>query len=75
MGAAARDVDLELADGDRAWRRCLLGRLRAPQDRADAGDHLAAAERLDDVVVGAQLEADDPVGLGAARCEHEDRDR
>ena len=32
-----------------------------------------AAERLDDVVVGAELEPDDAVGLGAARGQHHDR--
>ena len=46
----------------------------AAQHRADARDHLGAAERLDDVVVGAELEADDPVGLRAARGQHHDRD-
>ena len=48
--------------------------LGAAQDGADAGDHLGAAERLDHVVVGAELEADDAVGLGAAGGEDDDRD-
>ena len=30
----------------------------------------APAERLDDVVVGTELESDDPVDLGSARREH-----
>ena len=47
---------------------------RAAQHRADARDHLGAAERLDDVVVGAELEPDDAVGLGPARGQHHDRD-
>ena len=46
----------------------------AAQHGADAGDHLGAAERLDHVIVGAELEADDPVGLRPARGEHQDRD-
>src|SRR6185312_15235071 len=45
----------------------------APQHRADARDHLGAAEWLDHVVVGAELEADDAVGLCPARGEHDDR--
>ena len=49
------------------------GRGGAPQDGADPRDHLASAERLDDVVVGAELEADDAVGLLPARREDDDR--
>ena len=65
---------MELADRDRRLGRLRLGGLDAAQDRAHAGDHLGAAERLDDVVVGAELEADDAVGLGAAGGEDDDRD-
>ncbi len=43
------------------------------QDRAHAGHQLARAERLRDVVVRAELEADDPVGLVVASGEHDDR--
>ena len=46
---------------------------RAAQDRADARDELAGAERLDDVVVGAELEAEHAVGLVAAGGEHDHR--
>ena len=46
--------------------------LGAAQDRADAQGELARAERLDDVVVGADLETGDPVLLLAARGEHDD---
>ena len=46
----------------------------AAQHRPDPRGHLARAERLDDVVVGAELEADDAVGLLAAGGEHDDRD-
>ena len=41
---------------------------------ADAGHELAEAERLHDVVVGTQLEADDAVDLVAARGHHDDGD-
>ena len=47
--------------------------LAASQHRADPGDHLGAAERLDDVVVGAHLEADDAVELAPAGGQHHDR--
>ena len=68
--------------GRRGGRRCVigssgpsrLGGLHAAQDGAHAGDHLGAAERLDDVVVGAELEPDDAVGLGPAGGEDDDRD-
>ena len=43
------------------------------QHRADAGDQLARAERLGHIIVGAGLEAADPVALLAARGEHDDR--
>ena len=39
------------------------GRARTTHHGADAGDQLAQAERLDHVVVGSQLEADDAVCL------------
>ena len=65
-------IEAELSDLDRLvlGRR---GRVGAAQHRSDACDHLAGAERLDHVVVGAQLEADDPVRLLAAGGEHDDR--
>ncbi len=46
---------------------------RAAQECADAGDELADAERLGQVVVGAALEAEHLVGFLASRREHEDR--
>jgi hypothetical protein len=45
------------------------------QHAAHPGDELAGAERLDDVVVGAQLQADDPVRLVALGGQHDDRGR
>ncbi len=49
--------------------------LRAPQQGADPGHELARAERLRDVVVGAELEAHDPVGLLGAGGQHDDGQR
>ena len=57
----------------KAVRRRGRGGARAAQDRADAGDELAGAERLHDVVVGAELEAQHAVGLVAAGGEHDHR--
>ena len=57
-----------------AGRARLRSVARPPQHRPDPRGHLARAEGLDDVVVGAELEADDAVGLLAAGGEHDDRD-
>src|SRR5450759_386914 len=54
--------------------RFLGGRLRPPEHRLDARDQLARAERLCEVIVGAQLQAHYLVHLGLTRCEHDDRD-
>ena len=43
-------------------------------DRADTGDELAEPERLDDVVVRAELQSDDAVDLVTARGDDDDRD-
>ena len=44
-----------------------------PQHRADARQQLAQLERLDHVVVGTDLEADDPVDRVAHRRDHDHR--
>jgi hypothetical protein len=44
-----------------------------PQDRVDARHQLVRRERLDDVVVGAEPQPDDAVGLLAARGQQDDR--
>jgi hypothetical protein len=66
------DLDpLEVDDGRRRLERdCLLG---APKEGSDPGGQLAQAERLRDVVVGAQLEPDDLVELGVLCRQHHDR--
>ena len=65
-------VEAELADFERP-AAASPDRAAAAQDRADARHDLASAERLDDVVVGAELETDHAVGLLPARREHDDR--
>src|SRR3954449_3106322 len=67
-GAAPPAVEAQHRLGDRA---ALAG---TAQERADAGDELARAERLDEVVVGAEVEPADAVVLGGLRREHHDRD-
>ena len=66
-------VDPELLDLDRLAAP-LLGRADASaRRRADARDELAHRERLDQVVVGADLERVHAVVLGAARRDDDDR--
>jgi hypothetical protein len=66
------DVDHERAEDQRRLGHACVGqRLPAPEERADAGLQLAEAERLGEVVVGAELEADHAVELGRLGGEHE----
>ena len=46
---------------------------RAPQDRAQARQHLARVERLRQVIVGAELQPHDAVQVVAARGQHQHR--
>jgi hypothetical protein len=57
------------------WLLARPGGLGATDHRADAGHQLAEPERLDHVVVGAQLQADDPVDLLGAGGDDDDRHR
>ena len=62
-------------DRDRpvAERRAGRGTARAAQQRRHARAQFLRAERLGDVVVGAELEARDAIGFLAARRQHDDR--
>ena len=64
-------VDHELAELERRLR--VGARVQAPQHGVDARHELGRRERLDDVVVGAQAQPDDAVGLLAARGQQDDR--
>ena len=70
-------VEDHVADGKRRrptaqTRRRRVDR-RSAQHGTHAGDELADAVRLGDVVVGADLEPDDGVDLGALGGDHDDR--
>ena len=72
--AVAGEVDLDPPRSTTGRRRldrdALLG---SPEEGPDPGRQLAQAERLRDVVVGAQLEPDDLVELGVLGRQHHDR--
>ena len=80
VAAAGRhDVAVRI-DRDRAisqrLRRCVARlALRAPQQRAHAGDELVRAEWLRKIIVGAELEPDDPLRLLGARGQHDEWNR
>ena len=69
-----RRVEPQPAVAERAAGAGLLERAAAAlQDRADPRHHLARAERLDHIIVAAELEAEHPVDLVVARGEEQDR--
>src|SRR5262249_14782129 len=69
--AMAAAVDGDLAHGDDVLDQT---RPHAAHDGAHAGQQLAHREWLDDVVIGAGIEAANAVGLFAARSQHHDGD-
>jgi hypothetical protein len=78
--AVRGDLATRLVQGDPADLQAQPGpdRLRATGpsgERAQTGGELLECERLDEVVVGARVEAGHPVDDGVARREDEDRDR
>ena len=68
-----RRVEPELLDHDLLAAARVLRARAPPGRRADARDELLHRERLDEVVVGADLERVDAVVLGAAGGDHDDR--
>ena len=68
----ARHVDGQLAELEHLALGLGIG-VHAAQQRAGAGHQLAGAEGLHQVVVGAQLQADDAIFHLALRRQHDDR--
>jgi len=70
LHVVAGDVHFEVGEA-----QPLAGQRRphAPQNRLDPSHQLARGERLGDIIVGAGLEASDPVHLLAAPGHHDDR--
>ena len=71
-GAVGGHVDLDSARDEA--RRVRATARRSSRHRADPRDELTKAERLHDVVVGTELEADHAVDLLALGRDHDDRD-
>lgn len=69
--AHAVQVHCDVARANEATR--LGGELAAPEDGADARDDLLRAERLHDVVICAELKADEPVRLLTAGGKDDER--
>src|SRR5581483_1707980 len=63
-------VDDNVAGGDDGRRQ---GTLEAAEHSLDAGDELARAERLGDVIVRTEIEAGDFIGFRSFRGEEDDR--
>ena len=78
-GGAGIEVEAEFADDDFLGRRGGFGgdggvERAAAEDGAEAGQEFAGGKCFREIVVGADFEADDAVGLVAAGGEHEDGD-
>ena len=59
-------LDVQLSALRRLWPT-------TPQDGSNSSDHLASRERLDNVVISAQLKPDDTIGDRPAGRDHDDR--
>jgi len=70
---AAADVARHGVEHEVGEAELLVGRLDPSQQRAQPRLQLAQRERLDQVVVGARVEAGDAVVDGVARGQHQDR--
>src|SRR5215218_9089003 len=66
-------VDSKLLDLDRLAAAFLLASGAAPRGGGDSGDKLLHGERLDEIVVGADLEGMDTVVLRPSCADHDDR--
>ena len=73
VGLDLGGVDSELLDLDRLAAVFLLASGAAARGGGDSGDELLHGERLDEIVVGADLEGMDTVVLRASCADHDDR--
>ena len=69
------DVELDRPEPQRGARRPRRGPVHPAQQGVHPGGQLAGAERLREVVVGADRQPDHQVGLGVPSGEHQHRDR
>ena len=72
VGAVAAGVQLKVGDPERGRRQVLLA---APQQAANACQQFGKFERLEQVVVGAQVQALDPIREPAVGGQHHDAGR
>ncbi|RMS13554.1 hypothetical protein ALP75_205203 [Pseudomonas syringae pv. actinidiae] len=66
-------VEPPLIEQNHIATRTILTKLGAPQQRLDTRLQLTRAERFAQIIVGPQLQADDPVGLVRTGGQHDDR--
>ena len=71
---APGEVDLHFGDPEHPGLIFIAASGRAPQHGLDPRDELARAERFGDVVVGTELEPEDPIHLRIACRQHHDRE-
>ncbi len=68
---AAMSFGIQMHSANRECRVAALGFPRSPQNGLDAQDHFSWAERLRNVVVGAELQTDDAIDLFAFGRKHD----
>jgi hypothetical protein len=71
-GLAPFEIHLDIAGQEHVVG--VAGAVGAPEDGLHPRDELTGRERLGEVVVGAQLQAEHPVDLAVPRRQHENRD-
>ena len=72
---ARGEVELELAELELDVAARATDTTRSAQDGSHTCDELTRRERLDDVVVGTELQSDDAVGFVTVSAQHDHRHR
>src|SRR5215469_4417104 len=70
-GLSRSDVDCDVSRREAVRPSTPL--VQSTQNRLDAGDELSRVERLREIVVGSNLQADDTVDFVSAGCQHQHR--